>query len=261
MSRRTDTVLFLLVAGLVFTGLIGLATSGPSAPWSILDVLSEPVMSEASSEGFQESPAASEAKPSKHSFDRRTRPVPSPSGGPSVVHSDPLSGRTRSAGTRAPAPIAIPEPDLSASSWDTQPAGDSRPHSGGSGSARSFASSSAASPQFGAGISASASSGSLQQPSRSASVPKRPWTDDLDRLSGDLRQIGGHLAALNRERDRAERARRSAQAERSGAVTSNDNGPLPPKPTVPVDGGLGFLAAAGAAYAVRRLRNDTSAPA
>lgn len=82
---------------------------------------------------------------------------------------------------------------------------------------------------------------------------------DLDRLSGDLQKIGGHLAALDRSNDRAEQARQARETTKERAVTSNDTAPLPSEPTVPVDGGLGLLAAAGAAYAVRRLRADAAA--
>jgi hypothetical protein len=74
-----------------------------------------------------------------------------------------------------------------------------------------------------------------------------------------MRALSGALAHLDRsESSGAQRPSEMSTNESdattsSGAMTAARNVPNPPDP-VPVDGGLGWLAAAGAAYAARRLQ-------
>lgn len=99
-----------------------------------------------------------------------------------------------------------------------------------------------------------------------ASSKSTSWRSDVSRLGDQARALGGALAHLDR-------SGRSAGGD-PGTGTSGDataasakNGrrttsapPDPPgsdePPQVPVDGGLGWLAAAGAAYAANRLRKQ-----
>ena len=97
------------------------------------------------------------------------------------------------------------------------------------------------------------------------------WTSELSQLNGRLRALDGALAQLDRtpravtgsspEANASERGSQASGGE-SAAATSNATAPsMPGDPSqVPVDGGLGWLAAAGAAYAVRRLRASSESP-
>lgn len=97
-------------------------------------------------------------------------------------------------------------------------------------------------------------------PESAASGAETEWTSELSRLNGRLRALDGALAQLNRNdgsaargqtkhSQRTEALRGESGAERTASAPSPPNEP----PQVPVDGGLGWLAAAGAAYATQRL--------
>ena len=79
----------------------------------------------------------------------------------------------------------------------------------------------------------------------------KPWRSDLNRPGSQLRALDGELAALDCARDRRSVAA-PGTGPSSGFVTSDRDTGDPPDP-IPVDGGLAWLAAAGAAYAARRL--------
>ena len=85
------------------------------------------------------------------------------------------------------------------------------------------------------------------------------WRSELSRLDGQMRALSGALAALDRSEGshsqgtEATRSGKQGGTTSSGVVTSSRDVPTPPDP-VPVDGGLGWLAAAGAVYAARRLQ-------
>lgn len=87
------------------------------------------------------------------------------------------------------------------------------------------------------------------------------WRSELSRLNGRLRALNGAIAGLNQgKRGQAQGAESNQRtAARASARTESASGPdVPTDPDqVPVDGGLGWLAAAGAAYAVNRLRIQT----
>jgi hypothetical protein len=96
-----------------------------------------------------------------------------------------------------------------------------------------------------------------------AAPSSAPWRSELSQLNGRLRALDGALAQLDRTpRSVSGSAPQSQSGENgsrasggSAAATTNNTAPgMPADPSqVPVDGGLGWLAAAGAAYAARRL--------
>ena len=89
------------------------------------------------------------------------------------------------------------------------------------------------------------------------------WRAEASRLNGRLRALSGAIAGLDRGSRRSAESNAEgttsessrASGGQSAARTSTNSAPgMPGSPDqVPVDGGLGWLAAAGAAYAVRRL--------
>ncbi len=96
------------------------------------------------------------------------------------------------------------------------------------------------------------------------------WQSDASTLGRRARALSGALAHLDRANKSANETSRAGRNPASGnASTASANRgphattdpPLPPDdpPQVPVDGGLGWLAAAGAAYAANRLRKSQDA--
>lgn len=94
------------------------------------------------------------------------------------------------------------------------------------------------------------------------------WRSEASALGRRARALSGALTQLDRSGSSADGGPRaadtgnSASGDASTASTGGPHGPgdtpdPPPNPEqVPVDGGLGWLAAAGAAYAANRLRKQ-----
>ncbi len=93
------------------------------------------------------------------------------------------------------------------------------------------------------------------------------WRSEASELGRQARALSGALAHLDRSGRSADEPPRSdgsssaldgdastAATDRGPRAASDPPDPPPPPPQVPVDGGLGWLAAAGAAYAANRLR-------
>ena len=102
------------------------------------------------------------------------------------------------------------------------------------------------------------------------------WRSEASELGRQARALSGALAHLDRSGRSKNANPRSdgtnsptdgdastAGANRGSRAAANTPDPPPPPPEVPVDGGLGWLAAAGAAYAANRLRKrrETDEPA
>jgi len=95
------------------------------------------------------------------------------------------------------------------------------------------------------------------------------WRSEASTLGQRARALSGALARLDRENRSTNQNSRAADEggsasgdastaagdQRSRAAANPPDPPDPP-PEVPVDGGLGWLAAAGAAYAANRLRKQ-----
>lgn len=95
------------------------------------------------------------------------------------------------------------------------------------------------------------------------------WRSEASTLGRRARALSGALARLDRENRSANQNSRAAgesssasgdastaATDRGSRTASDPPDPPPPPPEVPVDGGLGWLAAAGAAYAANRLRRN-----
>lgn len=82
---------------------------------------------------------------------------------------------------------------------------------------------------------------------------ERPWRSAVEDLNRSLHALDGTLAALNRTEERQS----SSSTRYEATKRQSASGPTPPGRPDPVPlGGAGWLAAAGAAYAVRRLRKE-----
>jgi hypothetical protein len=92
------------------------------------------------------------------------------------------------------------------------------------------------------------------------------WRSEVDELGRQARALSGEIARLNRARSAGRSGPPSQSDGPSGSSTTAGSSPSPssgappstpgPPSQVPVDGGLGWLAAAGAAYAANRLRKE-----
>ena len=92
------------------------------------------------------------------------------------------------------------------------------------------------------------------------------WRSEVDELGRQARALSGEIARLNRARSAGRSEPPSQSGGPSGSSTTAGSSPSPssgtppstpgPPSQVPVDGGLGWLAAAGAAYAANRLRKE-----
>lgn len=93
------------------------------------------------------------------------------------------------------------------------------------------------------------------------------WRSEASKLARTARSLSGELAHLDRANGPSTKTGRSRRNPASGraSTASTGQGPHIPgdapdtptdPPQVPVDGGVGWLAAAGAAYAANRLRKQ-----
>lgn len=204
------------------------------------------------------SPSASSARAFESS--RRT-PVPSPlfsvpsprTGSDKVAPSFSPSGKT----------YAL-RPDMSHAEFGS-PSGGSDPGRSNSGTARAGT----GSPSDRGPDAGSAPQG-IDLGTRSSSASSgagAEWRSEASELGRQARALSGALAHLDRSGRSADEPPRSdgsssapdgdastAATDRGSRAASDPPDPPPPPPQVPVDGGLGWLAAAGAAYAANRLR-------
>lgn len=154
------------------------------------------------------------------------------------------------------------------------PSGGSDPGRSNTGATRAGVKSS---PDRGSGAGSVPQVADLGTRSSSASSGGGPeWRSEASELGRQARALSGALAHLDRSGRSKNANPRSdgtnsptdgdastAGANRGSRAAANTPDPPPPPPEVPVDGGLGWLAAAGAAYAANRLRKrrETDEPA
>jgi hypothetical protein len=195
-------------------------------------------------------------------------PGPRASGGPSA----PLAGggvpgwaQTRSssssaAASSAPAPSSSAPPSFVSPDVDLGHADLGTPKAGGTVSGAGGAPSSGRSSLAGSLPTGSQGSASSRPRSSSASGGQT-WLSETSELSGNLRALSRALATRERngenDRGRPTSDRTEESADRSGngeaSTSSGPPGPGDDPDNVPL-GGAEWLAAAGAAYAVRRLQ-------
>ena len=258
MPRSLDTALFLLAVTVALGSFLWLSNVSP-ADWNRLLSALAPPDTVRSDEGAGRAGASSRSQdgPRRAPW-ADARPLGSSSGN-SLLRGDALGGdalalRTRSRRPSVPLPDPGPPPALT-------------PAPRGGSASRPVSPSPSVRPRSVA-------------PSARATSPhptvrrkhrnhQKPWTRELERLGGQLNQIGTQVAALRRERhrdrgvapqatDEASDSPSAAASQALGPFNQDDTGPLPgetPDP-VPVDGGLGLLLVAGGAYGIRRLRRS-----
>ncbi len=242
-----DRSLF-LAAGILFGGVLlcaggayVLLSFGPAGP---------PSVSETSVRASRPGPAGSEAP-------QRRAPMPHQPGvqGPTLSQQPPPSAGVPS----APLMRSIPEPDLSVAGPAESGPVLARPKSslGTPGGTSGNPAPPAPSP--------GATEGRVSIPSGSPVLEDASGRAEVQRLGRQAQALSGAIARLDRSREAStsssspkNSAGASAASASSQQASSGAPGP-PSAPTqVPVDGGLGWLAAAGAAYAAGRLRRRTN---
>ena len=191
---------------------------------------------------------------------RRMRSSAPPAGGvPAWAESE-----APAAPPRAPTGSAYDlRPDMSHAELGS-PSGGADPGRSNAGAAQAGVKSS---PDKGPGVGSAPKVADLGPRSSSASDGSSEWRSEVSELGRQAQALSGALAHLNRS-ERSDNANprsggtnpltdgdaSTAGASRGSRTASNSPDPPPPPPEVPVDGGLGWLAAAGAVYAANRLR-------
>lgn len=243
-----DRSLF-LAAGILFGGV--LLCAGGAYVLLSFSPAGPPSVPENSVRASRPSPAGSPAP-------QRRVPIPHPPGvqGPTLSQQPPRSSSVPS----APLMRSIPEPDLSVAGPAESGPVLARPKSslGTPGGTSGSPAPPAPSP--------GATGGRVSIPSGSSVLEDASGRAEVQRLGRQAQALSGAIARLDRSREASassSSSNNSAGASAASASSQQASSGAPGTPNaptqVPVDGGLGWLAAAGAAYAAGRLRRRTNA--